>query len=279
MEIRPLEYRNVVRNRYLISEEGNVYSIPTNPSKPLYELTYHYNYGYALVKLKVEDGRFLDFRVHRLVLATFLYDSDMDVDHKDANKTHNHYTNLEYVPEGENQRRAAERGLYPRGENHHKSVLTEKQVRAICELYEKGYNVREVQRILGLGDIHNIDKIMVHILYRDNWKSVTKDYSWDIDFVRLKVYQKEHLLDIARLIKSGKYTSKEIAVKYPQYNTEKLIKVIKKMRTKKLYKSILKEVECSTTIDPFVRDGNGFIILIPSKKGSLGASAPKEQGR
>lgn len=266
MEIRPLEYRNVVRGRYMISEYGDVYSVPKNPSKKPYKLTYHYNYGYPLVKLQVTDGRYLDFRVHRLVLATFLYDSTLDVDHIDGNKTHIHYTNLEYVKPGENQRRAALNGLYPMGEKHHKAILTEKQVRAICELFEKGYNIRKVQKKLGLESIHNIDKIMVHILYRENWKSVTKDYNWDVDIVRLKVYTKEHLKSIAKLISYHEYSSREIAKMFPQYDEDRLIKVIKKMRQGKLYKSIMNEVECSTTIDDAPRDGDGFIVLVPFRK-------------
>lgn len=48
------------------------------------------------------------------------------------------------------------------------------------------------------------------------------------------------------------------------------------MRQGKLYKSIMKEVERSTTKDSIIRDGNGFIVLIPSNNTIIGTSVPKE---
>lgn len=191
----------------------------------------------------------------------FDHDSDMIIDHKDANKLNNHIDNLEYVTSKINSERAVLNGCYRNGENHFKSVLTNDQVRAICKLYSQGVSVRETQRQLHLEHIKNIDKIMVHILYRDNWKSISNDYDWDINLIRYKTYKRNHLENIASLIHIGKMTSREIAKLFPQYDEDKLIKVIKKMRQGKLYVNIMEEAKRSTTIDN-IRDGDGFIPLI-----------------
>ena len=54
-------------------------------------------------------------------------------------------------------------------------------------------------------------------------------------------------------------------MKFPQYNQNQLIQVIKKMRQGKLYKSIMLEAEGSTTIANNLRDGEGFIILVKKR--------------
>lgn len=272
MEVRPLVYRNVVPNRYLISDTGDIWT--TSTRKP-YKLIPHQNYGYNMVKLAVTDGRTLEFRVHRLVMAVFTHDCDLTVDHLDGNKQNNAIGNLEYVTNRENLRRAGKNGLYRRGSQHFKSVINEDLARKICQLFSEGVNIREAQRVLGISDIHNIDQIMLHILYRENWKHISKDYEWDVDIVRLKVYKKEHLHTIAQLILTGAYTSREIAKKFPQYDEHRLINVIKKMREGKLYIRFMEEAKRSTTIGDQIRDGNGYMFLIPKSKSPLGASAPK----
>lgn len=265
-EVRLLTYRDVVRNRYYISESGRVYTTSGNPSRPWHELVHRLISGHHVVGLQVKDGRQLAFRVHRLVLAMWSYDSTDDVDHIDCNKDNNHYTNLEYVPEGENQRRAAMNKLYPSGENHFKAVLSEKQVRKICSMFEKGYNIRKIQRKLGLEDIYHIDNIMCHILHHETWKDVAKDYTWDIDEVRLKKYPKSMLVNLIRLALESDLTSRKVASYFPEYEQKKLINVVKKIRQRKLYKDIIDEVERSTTIsDDYIRDNEGFIILAHKK--------------
>jgi hypothetical protein len=45
-------------------------------------------------------------QVHRLVIKTFVWESDLDVNHKDLNKLNNSLENLEYCTKSENMRHA-----------------------------------------------------------------------------------------------------------------------------------------------------------------------------
>lgn len=56
--------------------------------------------GYLKVMLTGKSRK--GFFVHRLVLKHFLYDSEMQVNHKDYNKENNHISNLEYVSNRDN---------------------------------------------------------------------------------------------------------------------------------------------------------------------------------
>ena len=260
--IKPLIYRDVDPNRYLISDKGEIFKVS---GKKLNGCNPDNEKGYVRVTLVTNSGKLKKYAIHRLVLAVFTYDSDLEVDHKNGNKRCNELWNLEYVTGDINKRRAADMCLYQSCEDHYKAVLSNDQVRQICELYEKGYNPRKVMKILDLKNTRSTDEILIRILHRKGWTKISKDYKWEIDDVRLKVYKHKHLLSIGKLIKCNKYTSKEIAKMFPQYDQKKLIQVIKKMRQGKLYRSILEEVERSTTIIDEIRDGDDFIILVPRR--------------
>jgi hypothetical protein len=56
-------------------------------------------------------GDKIPIRVHRLVLATFVKFSDMEINHIDGIKTNNHVSNLEYVSKSQNSQHANQLGL------------------------------------------------------------------------------------------------------------------------------------------------------------------------
>lgn len=58
--------------------------------------------GYNRVALYDLNGNYKSMYVHRLVMATFHYPSNLYVDHIDGNKTNNHISNLRYVTNSEN---------------------------------------------------------------------------------------------------------------------------------------------------------------------------------
>ena len=255
----PLVYRDIDPTRYLISDEGKIALINgriLNGCNPKNEK------GYIRVTLVNKSGKLKKYALHRLVLAAFTYDSNLEVDHIDCNKLNPALYNLEYVTGDENKHRASINGLYRTGEDHQFSILTNDQVRKVCELFEQGYNIRKVEKKLGLCGIKNIDSILDRIFYRKTWNSISKSYKWDVDEIRMKTYKRKDLLSIASLIQYGVFTSREIAKYFPKYDEKKLIQVIKKMRQGKLYRPILEEVKGSTTIAYEPRDENGFIILV-----------------
>ena len=57
--------------------------------------------GYLRVRL-CENGNYKNYFVHRLVARAFIYESNLDVNHKDLNKANNTVENLEYVTPSEN---------------------------------------------------------------------------------------------------------------------------------------------------------------------------------
>ena len=87
---------------YKITESGDVYSNLSNKIlKP------HIHRGYLRLNLFI-DGRFKQWKVHRLVALTFLGPTPkgMEINHKDANKLNNHYKNLEFVTHVQNMEHA-----------------------------------------------------------------------------------------------------------------------------------------------------------------------------
>ena len=95
---------------YQVSNYGNVKSLKrvimrsdkrprTIPEK--IKIGMH-NKGYKRVSLCDINGKAKSFYVHRLVMKTFLYDSDLYVDHINGDKTNNNLENLRYVTNSEN---------------------------------------------------------------------------------------------------------------------------------------------------------------------------------
>jgi hypothetical protein len=134
---------------YLISSHGRVFSIKKYKTSRLgnkkgchrlkerkLDLS---NVGYYRVLLSNESGK-RKFTVHRLVCMAFHgipnnIDS-LTVNHKDGIKTNNHYKNLEWSTQSENQIHAIKTGLQisAHGKNHYLSKLEDKDIIEIRNL-------------------------------------------------------------------------------------------------------------------------------------------------
>lgn len=81
-------------------KNGTVYQRHRNQRllKPI-----HNTNGYVQVTIH-RDGVPYQVRVHRLVMLAFVGPSDLQVNHKDENKTNNHLENLEYMAGRDNMR-------------------------------------------------------------------------------------------------------------------------------------------------------------------------------
>ena len=96
-------------NLYLISEEGDVWSIKRGKMLK----TQDNGKGYLFVGLH-KDGKVKYCYIHRLVADAFIdnpYDNK-EVNHIDGNKHNNRVDNLEWVTRLENARHAQDNGLY-----------------------------------------------------------------------------------------------------------------------------------------------------------------------
>ncbi len=95
--------------KYRITESGEVYSMyEAKVLAPVVNAT-----GYLTVNLVVGDTKLAKSElVHRLVAKAYLGNSDLEVNHKDGNKTNNSIDNLEWVTGSENVYHAVATGLY-----------------------------------------------------------------------------------------------------------------------------------------------------------------------
>ena len=92
--------------------------------------------GYPFKPLQTTHGPVM-VRIHRLVGYAFLYQpgcENLQINHKDGNKTNNHYWNLEWVTPSENSIHAVNSGL----RNYNNRKYTNKEVVNVCELLEEG---------------------------------------------------------------------------------------------------------------------------------------------
>lgn len=127
--------------------------------------------GYEKVELR-KDNKRSHGKVHRLVALTFISNpfNFKEVNHIDCDKRNNCCFNLEWTTRINNMRHAEEnaRMIHPKGENHHRTTLTNLQVleiRSLCEskkmtkrAISKIYNVSEST----IGDIYK-RKVWKHI--------------------------------------------------------------------------------------------------------------------
>ncbi len=86
--------------------------------------------GYPQVCLWRDGGKSI-FRVHRLVLLTFLGENNLECNHKDGIKTNNRLDNLEYCTPQENIKHKVINGLVARGNKIPNNKLNIQQVKAI----------------------------------------------------------------------------------------------------------------------------------------------------
>jgi hypothetical protein len=265
--IVPINYRNVMPGRYLITDNARVFEID-NKRNTVTDITDRASYldksiGYYCIYLYDKTNHKNNYLLHRLVIGSFMGDEpNLVVDHLNMNKTDNRLSNLEYVTSRENLRRAA----VAYGKDY--ELMSEDLVRNICELLEKGYHATKIMKELSLPNNAAMMTSIVAIYMRQRWTDISKDYNWDVDDIRLKIYSKEDLKLIAYMIYYSGYGPKEIAERFPKYDLKKLNQVVKKMNQGKLYKKFLEEAG-STTIGKGKppRDSDGFMRLIPTPLG------------
>lgn len=101
--------------KYFISKNGDILSLVSG--RPKLKKTIKSRTGYILVSLVIECGKQKQFPIHRLLVKTYILESDKwpkgkVTDHINGNKTDNRLENLELVTNQENLRRAFALGGY-----------------------------------------------------------------------------------------------------------------------------------------------------------------------
>jgi hypothetical protein len=123
--------------------------------------------GYLRVYLYAEGEK--TFPVHRLVAEVFHGPCPVgkQVNHIDANKLNNHWSNLEYVTPQENRAHQQRLGLNATGERHARAKLTEQQVRDI-----RAFAASHPQSQSQLARIYGVSQsLMWAIVHRRIWRA------------------------------------------------------------------------------------------------------------
>lgn len=91
-------------------------------------------------------------------MLAFIGPSDLTVNHIDLNKTNNRIFNLEYISKSENSLHFHKNGTrnMPRGENHHNSVVTDRE----------RMEIRLLKEVLEYKTIASMYKISLHTVIK-----------------------------------------------------------------------------------------------------------------
>ena len=114
---------------YQASNLGNIRSLNYDRTNKIRNLSkFKSKCGYLRVKITI-DGIGKSYSVHRLVAATFLGESKLEINHIDGNKENNNVNNLENCTRSENMLHAYKNGfkVAPSGRNHAKA-------RSVCQI-------------------------------------------------------------------------------------------------------------------------------------------------
>ena len=136
-EIRTIEIRGVL---YKVSSLGKIYGKRKELKQRLSED------GYLEITVGKTDNR-TTMKVHRIILMTFDPREDMEnleVNHKDFNRTNNKLDNLEWLSHVENVRYSKENHRNFDGEKNPKATFTERQIKTIRAMYKTGWTINQI---------------------------------------------------------------------------------------------------------------------------------------
>ena len=242
----PLKYKDIIKDIYEVNMNGRIRN--KNNKKELFGCNPKNEKGYVRVTLQTNDG-YKKFPLHRLIISTFYMNIDeYEVNHIDGDKLNNSFYNLEYTDRLGNAVHAKENQLYQSCEDHYKATLSNKEVEKICELMQGGASNISIMNILGL-NVNRYMNILSKIRHRKSWTNISDKYTWD-DGLVYKKYTKDDIFNMCKYIHVDNMKISDVIKLFPQYkDKKKLNNILKKIKQKKLYKRIIFQVICSTTIE------------------------------
>lgn len=124
--------------------------------------------GYLEVAFTHKRKRYR-FLVHRLIAQAFVpgFGDGFVVNHLDGDKLNNKPSNLEWTTPGKNTDHAWKSKLFPLGEKHANSKLTEQQVKHIRRALARGFSLNSLAIIAGVSN-----GTIIKIRERETWAHV-----------------------------------------------------------------------------------------------------------
>lgn len=169
-------YLHGMETGYYIDTNFNVYNKKGKKQKMNIAAT-----GYMTFAISY-NGRKTRKSLHRAIAEAFIPNPDKKpvINHKDGNKLNNNLDNLEWCTFKENNDHAREIGLTPinvlptgKGEKNPRSEHSEKLIREICVLLEKGYRIIDIHNMTGVS--YNVIK---QVKNKYTWTHVSKEYNF-----------------------------------------------------------------------------------------------------
>ena len=184
-EWKEIDFLDIKRNSYLISNFGRVFSKLKNGI-----LSPALSNGYLTIQLVTESGIRKTFYIHRLVALAFIYNQNPDilieVNHKNLKRSDCFYQNLEWVTKRDNilhelankdhniQQDEANKkwsdGSTTYGENNGMAKLTEADVRIMLSVLEQGGSYSDALTAANI-EVNTTNKAnLSHIARVHRWK-------------------------------------------------------------------------------------------------------------
>lgn len=177
---RPVTDKSVpgVRPYYWISDLGRMFNTNINRFMPQFD---DGRRGYLLVTLATDRGN-ITKSVHRIMMIEHVgFDPDPnknEVDHISGVKYNNSIYNTRWVSGSENIIAAYDNGLMPSGEDSPSSVLSNDDVRYVCQMMQDGIDRHKIYDFLASRGIAYPNTLFHSIYTRRSWKRISKDYAF-----------------------------------------------------------------------------------------------------
>jgi hypothetical protein len=177
-EITDRAVKDILPKTYYIDEDGRVFSTLSgrfmHPSVS--------DTGYYAFHFKTTTGKSRGALLHRILMLTFNYNDYNPeynfVNHMDGDKLNNDLSNYEWTNNVGNLEHAQENNLLQCGENCDWSILTENDVKEICEHFTKN----DYGTLANLAKKYNVAVTTIgDIARRITWKNVSDNYDFNYD--------------------------------------------------------------------------------------------------
>lgn len=158
---------------YCVWEDGLILNRNSNT-----EIKKHLNpKGYWWSTFKI-DGKYKTMGIHRFITLAWdikrpRFDIYMEIDHIDDNKINNRPDNLQWLTKSENNQKTWDANHKNNdGINNGRCKTSEKIVKYICKLLQKGYMPAQIR------DMGYSYSLVRSIRLKKNWSWLSKDYKW-----------------------------------------------------------------------------------------------------